>query len=136
MFRGIVACVALLVSACVLPLPPFGTRPNNDDHRAGLTDPAAARLTKAVSTRVDVLLALGEPDLCTADERRFAYVREIVWVTLLMLTPGGIGAVDASRHRAVVLDFDERGVLSNWRFVEQSSFGVDDTWLLELGRGS
>ena len=136
MLRVLVAVVALSAASCVLPLPPFASRPSNDDHRAGYVDPAVARLTRGVSTRVDVLLALGEPDLCTADERRFAYVREVVWMTLLLLAPGGAGAVEASRHRAVVLDFDEVGILSDWRFVDQSSFGVDDMWLRELGRGS
>lgn len=134
MRRALFATVALLASACVVPLPPFSPEPSYDDHRANFVDPAAVRLTPGRSARTDVLLALGEPDLCTADERRFAYVREVVWMMLLLLTPGGMGGVEVSRHRAVVLDFDEQGVLIGWRFVEQSPFGVDDAWWRALER--
>ena len=94
----------------------YGTRRN-------VSEETEAKLVVGVTTKEDVLLALGQPDLAMSDDATFIYKWEKikgVGISLVPL-PNALGApVDFQKDFQLRLKFDENGVLVEKRF--SSSF--------------
>lgn len=103
------ALVALCTGCIVIPTPEY----DSGTARANLKKETAARIQPGISTRADVILALGEPDAVSADERRMAYRAEKV--VAVWIAGGGYSAAsgEITRDRYLVVEFDEKGVVQN-----------------------
>lgn len=119
------ACAIVLTGCVIIPMdgdPPFdGIR---DNIEAGST------------TRTDVLLALGEPDLVRRDETLFVYggyeldgkiIFMAAGVSVTGSGGGGSGAattVDFGKQHLLAIQFDDAGVVSNLEILNES----DSRW--------
>jgi len=85
----------------------YGTRRN-------VSEETGAKLVVGVTTKEDVLLALGQPDLVMSDSVTFIYTWEKikgVGISLVPL-PNALGApIDFQKDFQLRLKFDENGVL-------------------------
>lgn len=109
--RSMLCCVFLLagVTPCcvILPTPPY----HSGNARDNVDAAATARFRPGKSTRADVILALGEPDAVTANERTLAYRTEKVRAILVVGGYGAGAAAPISKDEYLVFDFDGRGRL-------------------------
>ncbi|MFM1871349.1 MAG: hypothetical protein RL398_771 [Planctomycetota bacterium] len=128
------AWLACLLGACVLPIPVFSKQPSSDQNRGAFVDARRSGLQRGVSTREDVLLAFGEPDVRCVDDRRFAYVRTEAWLLVLAFSLRDAGGFELVRHRAMVFAFDPQGVLTEWAPVDQARMASDSQWFFDLKR--
>jgi len=104
------SALALIVgtSGClVIPTPEF----NSGAARANINKKTTARFEPGTTTREDVILALGEPDAVSPDERKLAYRSEKIcgfWILA-----GGYSATGGTieKDRYLVLAFDAHGRL-------------------------
>jgi len=104
------ATIALIVlgSGCiVIPTPEF----NSGAARTNINKQTALRFAPGETTRADVILALGEPDAVSPDERQLAYRSEKIcgfW-----FVAGGYNAAGGTfeKDRYLVFDFDAQGRL-------------------------
>ena len=109
----------LLLAACVMtPVPPLGYGETRGNLHA-----TTALLVEGRTTREEVLLRLGSPDVAATDDSRFGYASRqhqggvAVWgVGALAYLPLG-GAVEFAEQRLVV-DFDAQGVVNRVHFDE------------------
>lgn len=109
---------AMLCACVVVPVPiSEGYRPET---RANLPAQQPQTIAAGRSTRTDVLLALGTPDLQAPDESWFVYFSafhkggvsfEVVLLGGGALPLGALGHVSAYQNRSLVLRFDAAGVV-------------------------
>ena len=76
------------------------------------------------TSRADVLLAIGEPDLAADDESWMAYESiygkgGVLFVVAGGGAAGGVGS-EKVQHRYLVLEFDANGLVSTADFVDKS----------------
>ena len=115
-----VPLAAVMLCACVVVPVPFseGYRPET---RANLPAQQPQTIAAGRSTRTDVLLALGTPDLQASDEAWFVYFSAFhkggVFFEVMIVGPGGaipigaLGHVSTYENRSLVLRFDAAGVV-------------------------
>jgi outer membrane protein assembly factor BamE (lipoprotein component of BamABCDE complex) len=136
---GVAMFAALTLCACI-PLPIPG---DNARGRSGLDKDAVSSLQAGVSTREDVLLALGEPGAFASDGSWFSYVslyNEGSWVllfpdprlTLMLMNPELGFAADRIQYQALRVFFDRGGRVRELL----TDGGTCSSPCLELYRGS
>jgi len=111
---AVTLCCLTLAGCIIIPTPQF----NSGNARRNLGPDTPARFEPGKSTRTDVLLALGEPDAVSADERTLAYRSEKVAAYLLVGGYGTGAAAPLTRDEYLVCEFDARGRLTK---VERST---------------
>lgn len=105
---GLALALTVGTSGCiVIPTPEF----NSGAARANINKKTPARFEPGTTTREDVILSLGEPDVVSPDERKLAYRSEKVcgfWILA-----GGYSATGGTieKDRYLVLAFDAQGRL-------------------------
>ena len=111
-----------------------------------------ARFQPGKATRAEVILALGEPDAVSANERTLAYRTEKVRAILMVGGYGAGAAAPISKDEYLVFDFDARGKLvssrtsGHWGHADlgrtlgtsttpanNSGWSGDATWLVGVG---
>ena len=99
-----------MCSACiVIPTPQF----DSGTARANLNKKSPAGIEPGVSTRQDVLLAFGEPDAVSPDERKLAYRSEKI--IGIWIAGGGYSAASGTftKDRYLVVEFDGKGFVKS-----------------------
>jgi hypothetical protein len=82
------------------------------------------------SSRQDLLMMFGEPDLWTADESRIFWIWDEA--VLLFAMYGGVGG-EATRHVALAVVLDERGIVTRHEvLVDHGTLLEERHWYLEL----
>ena len=113
---AVLALAPLLLTGCVpIPVPPLGDRAGS---RGNLTDQVPEFIVIGKTSRVEVLLVLGEPDQTTDNDRQFIYRRlSEEGGIAFMYGGGGRGGVTGVpvTLRVLSLNFSENGVVSNAR---------------------
>jgi hypothetical protein len=114
---------AILLSGCI----PFATPAMlESSSRADVTVAAQRDIEVAKTTRVDVLLALGEPDGRAADDSWFSYGSARTWevgtVTFLLVS-GFVTEVAGREINRMIIKFDAIGVVSNMDFQQSKCSG-------------
>jgi hypothetical protein len=104
---GVAVCGLTLTGCLIIPTPQF----HSGNARRNLGPDTPARFEPGKSTRTDVILALGEPDAVSADERRLAYWSEKVAGFLLVGGYGAGAAAPLTKDEYLVCEFDARGRL-------------------------
>jgi hypothetical protein len=116
------AALLLAATGCIIiPLPEM----DSGDTRSNISKQTPGLFTPGKTTRMDVVLALGEPDLVTPDERKLAYRREKIvgiWILAAGNTATG-GNIETDRY--LVAEFDAAGVLNKIEF-SRHAFGSAD----------
>jgi hypothetical protein len=130
--RGLALTAGLTASSCIItptvPHTPFGT-----EHRGEVGEGDFLALAMGSTTREDVLLLLGEPDLRRDDDRIFAFVWDEAWLFFAAAGMGGGGvAGEATRHLALMVSFDESGRLARKEVLKQPQTGLDKDWYSQL----
>lgn len=122
--------IAIMVSAlcagCVIipiPTPGHVVGPT----RGRIEQETLESIRAGVTTREEVLLRLGEPDVVMRSERLFGYHWVTVWGYLFVLHQGGAvaGPVGFNRHLALI-EFDEQGIVKRLEVKEEgvSQLGI------------
>lgn len=128
---ALLLATGLLVSAAgciIIPTPGLDsgeTRTNIDKH-------TPEQFTPGRTTRAEVMLALGEPDAVSPDERKLAYRREkiaAIWIAGGGYGGGGGGSFDTDRY--VVAEFDAAGRLMKIAFDRYGLGSLDPDKLLD-----
>ncbi len=121
-------CVALWTQGCII-YPQFArvSPPGPGRGEVAREDIHALRLGS--TTREEVLLFLGEPDLRRDDDRCFAYVWGEVWG----FVGGDSSGANLTRHLALMLSFDDSGRLLRKERLGQPALGTDAEWYARLG---
>lgn len=120
-FTLILYLMILTVSGCmIIPVPRYDTAPS----RCNISEQETRRFEPGATTRRDLILALGEPDAVSIDERKLVYCwqRVVAW-WIIVGFEGTAGAGDAGEIYDAdffVAEFDARGVLV--RFAESKRF--------------
>ena len=105
---GLALALTLATSGClIIPTPEY----DSGKARANINKKTPQRFEPGKTTRAEVMMALGEPDAVTPDERKLAYRSEKVCG--LWFVGGGYSAAGGTitKDRYFVAEFDERGVL-------------------------
>lgn len=122
LFVGVAGCI-------IIPTPGLDsgeTRTNIDKH-------TPEQFTPGRTTRAEVMLALGEPDAVTPDERKLAYRREkiaAIWLAGGGYGGGAGGSFDTDRY--VVAEFDATGRLLKIAFDRYGLGSLDPDKLLDI----
>ena len=109
-----------LLSGCPIPIPAGYASSSRQNIGPELTEIFIVGET----TRTDVLLSIGEPDLAADDESWMAY--ESIYgkggVVFVMAAGGGAGGIGSEKvqHRYLVVEFDANGLVSTADFVDKS----------------
>jgi hypothetical protein len=106
-----VILVGVVPSCIVLPTPPY----HSGNARENVDTTVPARFQPGKATRAEVILALGEPDAVSANERTLAYRTEKVRAILMVGGYGAGAAAPISKDEYLVFDFDARGKLVSSR---------------------
>jgi hypothetical protein len=77
--------------------------------RTNVTKDTPSSFHSGASTKIDLLLELGEPDAASSDERRFAYRAEKVVGYWIVFSSTSADAGSILRQHFLVLDFDSGG---------------------------
>ena len=113
--------LALGSAGCII-VPAPGTDSGNT--RVNVDRHTPERFAPGKTTRADVMLALGEPDAVSSDERQLAYRREKItgyWISLIVLANNDVNGGEIYQQLVWVWTFDAAGHL------EQIS-QTNDTW--------
>jgi len=116
-----------LLSGCVpIPTLPFGDK---EWSRQNIGDSVPGFIVVGQTTRVDVILALGDPDRKTKDDLRFFYARATEEGGIAFIVGGAMQAAVTGTpvtYRLLTVNFDARGVVSgakSEKLVKRSFFG-------------
>ncbi len=96
-----------LPGCLIIPTPQF----DSGETRRNLRPDTPAQFQPGKTTRTEVLLALGEPDATSADERKLAYRSEKIAAIVLAGGPGAGAAAPLTKDEYLVCEFDARGRL-------------------------
>jgi hypothetical protein len=126
------ALLAVAFSGCiVLPLPMHQPQRTSAGSRANVGAASAPQIVAGQTTRLELLLAFGEPDGRGAQDRWFTYRTRTDrggWHWALVcasISPGliGIPVGDWERVERLTVRFDERGVVSDVSFEGRNCTG-------------
>lgn len=106
------AVLAALSQGCLL-IPTPGLKA--DDARQNLGDEIETRFSPGKTRRSDILLALGEPDAITADERRMAYRSRKIAALVVVGGYGSAAVAPLTKDDYLVFEFDTSGRLHRTR---------------------
>lgn len=124
--RILAAAVATALAGCIVP-----TDFHTGESRENVDRHSAERFVPGVTSKEDVVLALGEPDAVSADGSTLAYSwRKVkaIWAAAGGYS-AGIGTVERDYH--LILSFDESDILTSSQF-RKGSFLLDPDELSEL----
>lgn len=114
--RGFFLAIASVVvlSGCPLPVPPLGYPAQSRDN---LPDRVPGFVVNGTTTREDVLLGLGTPDVQSPDGRWFAYRSErhaggVVFLVAAGYSAGGFGVI-GYEERLLIVRFDSRSIVTD-----------------------
>ena len=104
---------ALLLAGCPIPIPP-----GYDSYsRENVAATAPATIQAGLTTREDVLMLLGEPDVVAIDESWMAYASIYISGGLVVIAGAGGGAAALgttyTRYRRLIIAFDPQGVTTD-----------------------
>lgn len=116
----ILALMPALLSGCPIPIPAGYASSSRQNIGPELTE----MFIVGETTRTDVLLLIGEPDLAADDESWMAYESiygkgGVVFVMAAGGSAGGIGS-EKVQHRYLIVRFDGAGLVRNADFVDES----------------
>lgn len=116
---GLLLASVVLMAGCPIPLPSG----YNASSRENISTETAMRLETGLTTREEVLLALGEPDAAGPGDSWLAYGSVygkggVVFVLCAGGSCGGAGG-EKMEYRRLVVTFDEQGVMANAEFVDR-----------------
>jgi len=119
--------VATVLGGCAAAIfPTFEHRSETAGTRGEIPERSIAFLHVGSTTRSDVLLALGEPDLAINDDRWFAYR----WVMMtggwffIVAANSPVGAAgEFDKTYALIMEFDERGVVQRFETKQEKLAG-------------
>lgn len=103
----LLALASGLTGCLVIPL-----NRNSGNARTNLQGQSPKRFVPGQTTRAEVILALGEPDAVSSDERQLAYRSEkevAVWVVVVGGSGGGGGAGSIFKNHFWIFEFDPQG---------------------------
>ena len=127
--------LALLLAAaaggCII-TPVVHHTPWETAHRGEIAAADVALLVPGVTSRRDVLLLLGEPDLRGEEDRVLGYVWDQAWLFWGVFSQGGGAAGEGVRHGALMVRFDEGGILVRSEILLEDKLGSDETWYATL----
>lgn len=127
--------LALLLSAsaggCII-TPVVHHTPWETAHRGEIAAEDVAGLTPGVTSRRDVLLLLGEPDLRREEDRVLGYVWDQAWLFWGVFAGGRGAAGEGVRHGALMVRFDGEGILVRSEVLLEDRIGRDETWYANL----
>ena len=109
--RSAALLLACLAGGCIVVPLPVPAHSRNPERREVLTEAQLEFLREGETTRAEVLLQLGEPDRSTPDGAALLYCWEPARALLLWGTYGAAGWALLGPDSALVLRFDEGGVL-------------------------
>ncbi len=109
------ALLALLLAGCLV-IPTDYTAPTS---RHNVTADTAAALQPGVTTKEDVLLQLGEPDVASSDERQLGYRWTMVRAIWFVGGYGGGAGGTVTKSSLLQLSFDEHDVLTSLQVVDK-----------------
>lgn len=75
-----------------------------------------------VTTREEVLLRLGEPDVVMRNERLFGYHWVTVWGKVGVVAPGGAGGGPLQTSYLALFEFDEKGIVKRHEVKKETLF--------------
>lgn len=137
-FWAIFLCLAL-AGCFAIPVAPYTEKPTYGQSRANLSDSAAASIIPGKTTRSDVLLSLGPPDVAAVDESWFFYESDFLkkqsGVWLVVGFPGG-GAVgrwplsSAMLFRRLYVTFTDKGIVATSESSEEECQDIHN-WYAE-----
>ncbi len=113
--RAAPAVVALLLAGCLI-IPTDYTAPTS---RHNVTADTAAKLQPGVTTKEEVLLQLGEPDVASSDERQLGYRWTMVRAIWFVGGYGGGAGGTVTKSSLLQLSFDEHDVLTGLQVVDK-----------------
>ncbi len=136
--RGTLMAACMLACAwlagCVIPIPtPAGDNPAS---RNNIGDAVPAFIAVGRTTRADVLLALGEPDLASQHGQLYTYVRVSSEGGVVLMVGAGMGAggaigSESMLYRFLTITFDKGGVVASARSEQtrcrQAQSGLDSS---------
>lgn len=129
--RAVVLAAALSAAGCIV-TPTVPHTPYDTQHRGEIVREDFLAFEPGTTTRADVLLLLGEPDLHFDDDRVFAYVWDEAWLFFAAGGYGGGAAGEATRHLALMFAFDDAGRLVRKDYLAQPQLGSDKEWYARL----
>ena len=106
--RILLGLAGLLVTTSGCLIIPMGGK-DSGIARRNITTNTVANLQAGVSNRMDVLLALGEPDAVTEDECKFAYWAEKIDAYWVVGGYGGAAGGTIAREQYLIVQFDADG---------------------------
>lgn len=113
---------ALLLAGCPIPIPPGYDR----DSRENVAATAPEAIKAGETTREDVLMLLGEPDVVAIDESWIAYASTYTSGGLAVLVAAGSGAgvvgTANMRYRRLIIEFDPLGATTALVFESKRCF--------------
>lgn len=101
----VIALAALQGCVPLLPRPESGSRTN-------LPETVPAFIHIGESTRADVMLGLGEPDACAANDSWVMYASGYSKGGMLLMAATGGGALERMSYRRLIVRFDANGIVS------------------------
>ena len=112
---AVTSVVLLLLSATGCVFIPIPTKHYDSGHaRTNINQHAQEQFAPGKSTREDVVMALGEPDAVSWDERELAYRSEKVVALWILAAGGGYSGVvtggNIYKNRFYVFEFDSQGL--------------------------
>jgi outer membrane protein assembly factor BamE (lipoprotein component of BamABCDE complex) len=120
--------VALMLSGCVpIPIPALGY---SSDSRTNLADRVPESIVNGKTTRADVLLALGVPDLYAPDGgwmvyRSARHTGGVAFVAGGGYTAGVVGAINSYENRLLVVRFDANSIVVDVALENETCRGVN-----------
>lgn len=114
---AILLATALLLEGClIIPVDYYskGVRHN-------VSEESGSQLRPDMSTKEDVLLLLGEPDLVSMDEQRFGYTWTKVTAWIIVLSPRNSTGTEVTSSHLLDVGFDLDNRVSHVHYIDQWS---------------
>ncbi len=107
--------VLLVFSGCVIvPVP----RHDTAETRCNISEQKVSVFKPGVTTRREIILALGEPDVVSINERKLVYCRQQVVAWIIVAAPAAGDAENVCDTDFFVAEFDTLGVLTTFAEVK------------------
>jgi outer membrane protein assembly factor BamE (lipoprotein component of BamABCDE complex) len=112
-YSGLIALISMLLVGCPLPIIPG----DSGDSRQNIGDVVPDFIIRGRTTKADVLLALGEPDVVSEHGEWIVYLRKTSKGGVLFLVGGaghvGGSSVEGMTYRRLTIHFDDLDVVTN-----------------------